>query len=519
MFHSGKGKKPDRPPAGQPEGRAPQGRPGGGNAEGQKISTGALEDLLSASQDIVFNQIAAGSRRSLTAVFVDGLVNLKIVDDDVLKPLIQEKAFREAQSDKELIDLMMLGTTYHCQRKLRETLDDCIGDLLSGSVVLVFDDAGMAVTFELKGFEKRGITEPTNENILKGSKECFIEVLRINTALIRRRVATRDLVVSQLKAGVRTSTTLALVYLKGVANQHIVDEVRRRLEQINIDGIVSAGQIETFLLDRRAPFFPQLLYTERVDRFCGNLLEGRVGILIDGMPIAYLLPVNLFAFLQAPEDYALQFFQSSVFRLLRNLAALSALILPSFYVAITTFHQEMIPTKLAMSIIQSKKTVPFPTVIEVLLMLLAFEILLEAGLRLPKSIGQTVSIIGALVVGDAAITAKILSPGVVIVIATAGITGFVIPSQDLANTVRILRVLLVFCALFGGLFGISIGMIAILYHLCTLEEYGVPYLSPLVAGEGYRMFYDTLVRAPWTKQKIRPQSIRPEDSVRQGDGP
>jgi spore germination protein KA len=226
--------------------------------------------------------------------------------------------------------------------------------------------------------------------------------------------------------------------------------------------------------------------------------------------------VDLFAFLQAPEDYALHFFQSSVFRLLRNLSAFLALILPAFYVAITTFHQEMIPTKLAMSIIESKKTVPFPTVIEVLLMLLAFEILLEAGLRLPKSIGQTVSIIGALVVGDAAITAKILSPGVVIVIATAGITGFVIPSQDLANTVRILRLLLVFCSLFGGLFGIGVGIIAILYHLCTLEFFGVPYLSPFVAGEGRRMFHDTVVRASWLKQKIRPRSVRPEDSVRQG---
>ncbi len=301
-----------------------------------------------------------------------------------------------------------------------------------------------------------------------------------------------------------------------MANRRIVEEVENRLNKINIDGIISAGQIEAFLMDEKISIFPQMLYTERVDKFCGHLLEGRVGVLIDGMPIAYILPVDLFAFLQAPEDYALHFFQSSVFRLLRNLSAFLALILPAFYVAITTFHQEMIPTKLAMSIIESKKTVPFPTVIEVLLMLLAFEILLEAGLRLPKSIGQTVSIIGALVVGDAAITAKILSPGVVIVIATAGITGFVIPSQDLANTVRILRLLLVFCSLFGGLFGIGVGIIAILYHLCTLEFFGMPYLSPFVAGEGRRMFHDTVVRASWLKQKIRPRSVRPEDSVRQG---
>lgn len=483
----------------------------------QKISTDTLKKILSASDDIVFNQIVVGEQLKLTTIFVDGLVNSKMIDDDVLKPLIQESVLKEAESEQQVLDLIMLGTVYHCQRKQRDRLDDCIRDLLSGSVLLVFDTSGIAVTFEIKGFEKRSITEPTNENVLKGSKESFIEVLRVNTALLRRRIASRDLIVEQLKLGMRTDTTLAIVYLKGIANSEVVKEVRNRLKKINIDGIVSAGEIETYLLDQRFSLFPQLLYTERVDRLCGNLLEGRVGVMIDGIPITYIVPVDISSLLQAPEDYSLHFFQSSIFRLLRNLAAFMSLILPSFYVAITSFHQEMIPTKLAVAIIESKKAVPFPTFIEVLLMLLAFEILLEAGLRLPKSIGQTVSIIGALVVGDAAITAKILSPGVVIVIATAGITGFVIPSQDLANSIRICRVLLVFCSMFGGLFGISVGLIAILYHLCTLEIFGCPYLSPFVGNEGKQMFHDTIIRVSWVRQKIRPQNIRPEDSVRQGD--
>lgn len=483
----------------------------------QIISTDRLKNILSASDDIVFNEIALGGELKLTTVFVDGLVNSKMIDDDVLKPLIQESILRESESEERIIDLIMLGTVYHCQRKRRDKLDDCIGDLLSGSVVLVFDKSNIAVTFEIKGFEKRSITEPTNENVLKGSKESFIEVLRVNTALLRRRIASRDLIVEQMKLGMRTDTTLAIVYLKGIANIQVVTEVRNRLKKINIDGIVSAGEIEAYLLDQRFSLFPQLLYTERVDRLCGNLLEGRVAVMIDGMPITYIMPVDFSSLLQAPEDYSLHFLQSSLFRLLRNFAAFMALILPAFYVAVTTFHQEMIPTQLAVAIIESKKAVPFPTVIEVLLMLLAFEILLEAGLRLPKSIGQTVSIIGALVVGDAAITAKILSPGVVIVIATAGITGFVIPNQDLANSVRICRVLLVFCSLFGGLFGISVGLIAILYHLCTMEIFGCPYLSPFVGNEGKRMFHDTIIRMSWMRQKIRPQNVRPEDSVRQGD--
>jgi spore germination protein KA len=220
MFHIGKQKpgaaregKEKIGPAGTPDGKVPQDEPGTKKEERRCICTETLRSILSASQDIVFSEISVGGRH-ITTVFVDGLGNSKIVDDDVLKPLVQEDAFKQARSEQELVDLMMLGNVYHCQRKLRRGLDDCIGDLLTGSVALVFDEARAAVTFELKGFEKRSIAEPTNENVLKGSKECFIEVLRINTALIRRRIATRDLVVSQLKVGVRTSTSLAVVHLR-----------------------------------------------------------------------------------------------------------------------------------------------------------------------------------------------------------------------------------------------------------------------------------------------------------------
>lgn len=450
-------------------------------------------------------------------IFVDGLVNFARVDEDVLKPLIQEEALERAKDEQELIDFIMLGTVYHCQRRLRDKLDDCINDLMTGSAILVFDEAGLAITFELKGFEKRAITEPTNENVLKGSKESFIEVLHVNTALVRRRIATHNLINSQLTLGKRTRTAVSVIYIKGVANQNIVNEIKKRLSGIDIDGIVSAGQIEAFLMENKYTFFPQFIYTERVDKFCANILEGRVGILIDGMPIAYIIPVDLISFFQAPEDYSLNFIQSSFFRILRYTSAFTALTLPALYVSVTTFHQDMIPTKLAIAIIQSKQSVPFPTFIEVFLMLLAFEVLLESGFRLPKAIGQTVSIVGALVIGEAAITAKILSPGVVIMISTAGITGFVVPSQDLSNAVRICRLLLVLCAVIGGLYGVSLGLIAILYHLCTLEVYGVPYLSPFVAGEGKQMFDDTLLRIPWFKNKKRPESIGPEDPTRQGN--
>lgn len=484
----------------------------------QELSSEKLKQAFTDCPDIVFSDISVkGNKRlRLTLVYVEGLVDERMTDDFILKPLVQEEVFAQARSQQAVIDLIVHGAVYHNQRTLREKLDDCVDDILSGSVALIFDETRLAVTFELKGFEKRSITEPTNENVLKGSKESFVEVLRVNTALVRRRLQTKDLKFIRLVLGSRSKTVVIIVYLDGVANGNTVAEVRRRLCNIKIDGIISAGQIEAFLLDKPKSLFPQVLYTERADKFCGNLLEGRVGIMIDGMPLAYIVPVDLNSFLQAPEDYALHYLSSSIFRVLRYISAFVALTLPSIYVSMTTFHHEMLPTDLVSSIVASKQGVPFPTFVEVLLMLFAFELLLEAGLRLPQAIGQTVSIVGAVVVGQAAITAKLLSPGVVIVIAAAGISGFVIPSQDLANIIRICRFFLVLFSVASGLFGVIVGLIALLYHLCTLEVFDTPYLSPFVACEGRGLFSDTITRGAWYNLKKRPANVAPGDDTRQG---
>lgn len=487
--------------------------------KGKMISTDVLVHLLADSQDIIFNRIMVNDEENvkLTVAFTDGMVDSMQLDNDILKPLVREKSLSMAKDEKELINKIMQGAIYHSQRVYCESLDICLDKLLSGSVLLVFDDLKSAIAFEAKGVEKRSITEPTNENVLKGSKESFIEVLRVNTALVRRRLQTYDLKIHHVSVGQRTKTVIGIVFLESVANPDIVSAVKNKMDGISLDGITSIGQIENALKNKKYSIFPQLLHTERVDKFCGNILEGRVGIIVDGIPNAIIVPVDLSTLLQAPEDYASNFIVSSFFRLLRFISAFISLIIPAVYISVTSFHQEMIPTELAVSIIQSKRGVPFPTFLEVLMMLLAFEVLLEAGLRLPKAIGQAVSIVGALVIGEAAITAKILSPGVVIVIATSGITGFVIPSQDLADTIRLLRLVLVVFSIFGGLFGVSICLILILYHLCTLEIFGVPYLSPFVSMEGKNMLGDTLFRRSWSSIKKRPENISPQDTVRQGD--
>jgi spore germination protein KA len=412
-----------------------------------------------------------------------------------LKPLLRDRSLRRASDEEKLLRLISTGSvTYHCSREKHSALDSAVEALLGGQALLIFDGQRCAVSFDVRSFEKRGITEPTNESVLKGSKESFVESLAVNTALIRRRLQTSDLKIERFRLGECTGTSVVVAYIEGLANAGVVEAVRERIEGIKARGIVSAGQIETALTGGRGALFPQILYTERTDKLCGSILEGRVGVITDGLPVAYIAPVDFNSLIQAPEDYAFNGLISSVFRLLRYACVFAALVLPAFYVSVTSFHQEMIPTQLVISIIASKQGVPFPTYMEVLLMLLAFEVLLEAGLRLPQTVGQAVSIVGALVVGQAAIAAHMMSPGVVIVISAAGITGFVVPSQELSNTVRLGRIILVFLATAGGLFTVTLGLILALYHMCTLETFGTAYLSPFVAREGRNMFRDTIVR-------------------------
>jgi spore germination protein KA len=462
------------------------------------VSGGALRTLLEGSDDIIFTPVAAGAdgKIKLTIAFVDGLADRGQINEAVLKPLMRDENMRRCTGERELLRLITGGSAYHCSRELHDTMEGAVEAMLSGQALLVFDGRRTAVAFDVRNYEKRAISEPTNESVIKGSKESFVEALAVNIALIRRRIQIPELKIERFRLGKYTGTSVALVYIEGLADSGVTDAVRENIAGIKAKGIVSAGQIETALTGGHRTFFPQILYTERTDKFCGSIVEGRVGVLADGLPVAYIEPVDFNSLVQAPDDYAFNSLISSVFRLLRYACVFAALILPAFYVSVTSFHQEMIPTQLVSSIISSKQGVPFPTYIEVLFMLLAFEVLLEAGLRLPQTVGQAVSIVGALVVGQAAISAHMMSPGVVIVISVAGITGFVLPSQELSNTIRLGRIILVALATVGGLFTVTLGLTLALYHMCTLVSFGMPYLSPFVARDGKNMFRDTVIILP-----------------------
>jgi len=484
----------------------------------KEVTTENIKRALADSSDIRYQVYYINGRRHLpvTLVYVDGLVNTKLVDDDILKPLMQEEVLAEAKSQEDIIYLIEHGIIYHASRKIQNSLGETLADILSGSVALVFDREKKAVTFDAQGFAKRTINEPTTESALKGAKDSFIEVLQVNTALVRRKIRTPNLRIKEVIIGKQTRTPVAVIYLENLTNKKIVEEVIKRLNGINIDGATTAGSIEENIIDNRRTMFPLVVNTERTDKFCHNILEGRVGLLIDGLPTAYIVPATINMFYQTPEDYAQNYIISSFLRSLRYVNSLITLFLPGFYIAVTTFHQEMIPTILAINIIRSKQEVPFPTSTSVFFMLLAFEVLVEAGFRLPRTIGQTISIVGALVVGQAAVQAKIISPVVVIIIAIAGMAGLTMPNQDFLNALRICRLLFTIFASIAGLYGLSLGFLLVIYHLNTLETFGVPYLSPFVANEGRDMTKDTIIRVPLSLMKKRPTNLKTVNKKRVG---
>ncbi len=477
-----------------------------------------IKTLLSDSDDIVIRNLYINGieRQKVTLCFVDGLINSKIVNDDILKPLLQETGLSEAKNSKEIIDLIEHGTLYAASQFTRDSIDDTINDILNGSAALIFDKEKRSITFDVKGFEKRNIQESTNENVIKGSKDSFIEVMRVNTALVRRKIRTQNLRIKQMIIGQETVTPVAVCYIDGIANENLIKEVTERLQKINIDGVLNTSSIEEYIIDNKISTFPQILYTERPDKFCSNLMEGRVGILIDGLPTAFIAPGVINQFMQAPEDYSKNFLIASMISVIRSLSLITTLILPGFYIALSTFHQEMLPRELALTIISSKEGVPFPTFIEALLMIISFEVLLEAGLRMPKPIGQAVSIVGALVVGQSAVEAKMASPAVVIIVAVTVIAGFTMPNQDFSNALRLWRFVLTVFSSIAGLFGLSIGFILLMIHLASMETFGLSYLTPYAANEGQDIATDTIIRLPVWLMKKRPRSLRTINKQRQG---
>lgn len=485
----------------------------------KKLNSKNLKEIFGNSGDIKVRDILINNKEDMkvTLIYVDGLVNSSYISDYVLKPLIQEKTIQESKDLKQVLKLIEDGALYYAGQQIFNDLNSTIGQIMSGSSALIFDDLNTAVIFDTKNFDKRSITEPTVENVTKGSKDSFVENYRTNTATIRRKVKIPNLVIEETVVGKQTQTPVGIVYISGITNDNLVKEVKEKINSINVDNVLTTGFIEEALSNDITSPFPQVRNTERPDIFCSDLIEGRVGIIADGIPLGFVVPGKFVQLLQTAEDYSRNYIVASILRIIRYVSLFLSLMLPALYIAITTFHPEMVPTKLVLFIAKSREGVTFPIAVETIGMLIAFEILFEAGLRIPKTVGQAVSIVGTLVVGQAAVEAKLLSPSAVVVIALTSIASFAMPNQDFSNALRIWRFVFAIFASFLGLYGVVIAIILLTYDLCKLETFGTSYMSPLVSGDLEEIRYDTVIRAPLKTNKNRPENLKTKNVKRQGD--
>ncbi|WP_309122949.1 spore germination protein [Paenibacillus sp.] len=409
-------------------------------------------------------------------VYVEGLVNPSIVQEMVKEPLIRANAVRGVKNKMEYIRNQIPAI-----ENAKPIIDyqGIYEAVLLGMTVILADGCDYGLTANSIGGKERSVEEPSTQSVVRGSREGFTESIHTNISLLRRRLRTPKLWLETMSLGTLSRTQIGIMYIQGVVNEQVVDEARRRLARIEIDGILESGYIEELIQDETFTLFPTLYNSERPDVIAAGLLEGRIAILVDGTPFVLLAPALFVEFYQSAEDYYQRAEFATLIRMLRYVCFFISLLAPSLYIAITTFHQEVLPSGLLISLAAQREGVPFPAFVEAFLMEVTFEILREAGVRLPKTVGQAVSIVGALVIGQAAVEAGLVSPAMVIVVAITAISNFVIPAFNMGISIRILRFILMLFAAAFGLFGTIVGVIALVQHLCGLRSFGVPYMSPM----------------------------------------
>lgn len=466
-------------------------------------------------------EIATDYPIRVAMAYIDGLVNKQMITEDMIKTFMYDATHINTkgllQSSEDFQNLFTERLLAFTEVKTGDKMKELFASLLTGETVLLVNGLSTYFAVSTQSWKQRAISEPETEAAVRGPKEGFTESLQTNITLIRRRIKTPRLKFETFKVGTLTNTAVCISYIDGIVNDKIVAEVKERLQRIKIDGVLESGYIEEYIEEAPFSMFPTIHSTERPDKVAGGLLEGQVCLIVDTTPFALLLPVTFPQLLQASEDYYLRWPFASFVRVIRFAALNIALLAAPFYIAIVTYHQEMLPTPLLISVAAAREGVPFPAFVEALLMEATFEVLREAGVRLPKTIGQAVSIVGALVIGEAAVTAGLVSTAMVIIVATTAIASFTIPSYSGAYSIRILRFPLMALAAALGLFGIMVGLLIMLIHLCSLRSFGVPYISPL-APVTLRDLKDMFIRAPWWKMTTRPRLHGYKEPQRQGYG-
>lgn len=466
------------------------------------------------NKDIIVRDFVIGTEPCIScfAVFIDGMTDKTV--QDLLFQALMAFADQPAPADKgKLAEVVKEALLPGNQVKTVSNFQDILDAVNYGDTALFLNGCAEAVLVETKGWEHRGVERPISEQIVRGPQESFTETLRANTSLLRKLIKNEQLTTEYLKVGTRDNTYVAIMYLRDLANPDLVKEVKRRIESVKTDYILDSGVLEQFIEDHPYNLNPTVLATERPDRTASKILEGRVAILVDGSPYTLSVPATLYEQLHSGEEIYSRWQFGTFIRFLRGLAFLLSFLLPGIYLAVVLFHQEMIPTELLLAIAGNRERVPFPSVVEVLLMELSFELIREAGLRIPGIIGTTIGIVGALILGQAAVQANIVSPILVIIVAVTGLSSFAIPYYSLAFTLRIYRFIYIALGVTLGFFGISMGLFAQIMLTANLKSFGAPYLAPM--GPRTAPGADIVTRLPVFFHERRPDYINPQDITRQ----
>ncbi|REE87393.1 spore germination protein KA [Paenibacillus taihuensis] len=481
-----------------------------------------IRSEVAASPDLIVRRftLRTGQKQHVAAIYLETITDKEMVNEFVMRslmsPFLPEMPPENDASPEEAFKYICDNALTVGQVEVLDNWTTMLLELLTGKTLLFVDGWDQCISCSTIGGETRAVSEASTQVVIRGPKDSFNESLPTNIALVRRRIRSEKFGFEAIKIGKVTQTNVAMLYIEGIVKDEIKQEVRKRLEKIDTDAILESGYIEEFIEDNWSSPFPTIYNTERPDVIAANLIEGRVAILVDGTPFALIVPTILPQFFASAEDYYQRYDIGTFLRLLRYAAFIVSLFGPAVYIALTSFHQEMLPTTLLINLSGAREGVPFPALIEAFLMELSFEILREAGVRMPRAVGQAVSIVGALVLGEAAVQAGIVSPIMVIVVAITAIANFSIPAYNLAITARLLRFLFMIAAGMIGFYGIILGLIMLVAHMNALRSFGVSFLSPLVPFK-FNQFKDFFVRLPHWSNTERPDDMT-DNTTRMAQG-
>ncbi|MDP4108582.1 MAG: spore germination protein [Bacillota bacterium] len=477
-----------------------------------------LRSVIDSGGDIVLREFCIGNdnKPNAAVVFIEGLVNKDILDASVLKPLMFLSALPD-KSKSGLHDIDFIENNLLSAGNISRfsAYDELIDNLFSGEIILLVGGASEGLVINAFDPKTRAVEPPMTESVVRGSREGFTESIRTNISLLRRKIKNPDLCFEKIKIGKKSKTDVAVAYLKSIADPALIEEIKKRLGEISIDAVLESGYIEQFIEDAPFSIFPTVANSEKPDKVAAKLLEGRAAIFVDGTPFVLTVPMLFIESFQRSEDYYARPYYASMIRLIRFACYFISVLAPAVYIALTTFHQELIPTKLLLTLAAGHEQIPFPSVIEAFFILTVFEILREAGITMPQPVGSAVSIVGALVLGESAVTAGLIGPFMVIIVALTAISGFVVTAQ--IDSATVLRFVFLILAGAAGGFGIIMGMLVVGIHLASLRSFGIPYLSPISPFMPAEQ-KDALIRAPLRTFIFRPTSIVKKNITRQNPG-